>query len=144
MVVHEARVGSARAPRLNATAVASYARTDHVADHAEDPVSRLVNAILLSALKQCATEIAIRTVDDRFVVDFLIDGVEQREMEPEAVLRGPVVRRISVMASVPYYRKGESGLGEIHLVIGEDREAHFAVRLEGHGDAAAAYLRILG
>ncbi|MEO8550501.1 MAG: hypothetical protein ABI678_11030 [Kofleriaceae bacterium] len=114
-----------------------------MADPAEDPVSKLVNAILLGALKKRATEVAIRPVDGQFVVDFLIDGVEHREMEPEAVLRGPIVRRIGVMASVPYYRKGESGLGEIRLVIGDHREARFAVRLEGHGDAAAAYVRIL-
>lgn len=112
-------------------------------DHSDGPIIQLVNAILLSALKQRATEVAIRTVDAQFVVDFLIDGVEQREMEPDARLRGPIVRRLGVMASVPYYRKGESGLGEIHLIIGDQREARFAVRLEGHGDAAVAYVRIL-
>ena len=113
----------------------------------EGPVAKLVYAILLSALRKCATDLAVRRVGGRprvdFVVDFVIDGAEIEEMRPPVLLHQPIVRRLAVMASLPTYAKGEYAEGTITLRLADDREASFAIRVEGHGDTLAAYLHVL-
>lgn len=107
----------------------------------ESPVGKLVNAILLSSLKKHATEIAIRKVEGHPVVDFLIDGAGAREMQPPSAVYAHVVRRVRVMASIPFYPLGHHGVGTLVLMIGGDRRVEFAVKAEGHGEDIAVYLR---
>jgi type II secretory ATPase GspE/PulE/Tfp pilus assembly ATPase PilB-like protein len=109
----------------------------------EGPVTKLVYAILLSALRKRATDLAVRRVDGRPRVDFVIDGTEIEEMRPPLLLHQPLVRRLAVMASLPTYAKGEYAEGTITLRLADDREASFAIRVEGHGDTLAAYLHVL-
>lgn len=107
----------------------------------ESPVGKLVNAILLSSLKKRATEIAIRKVEGAPVVDFLIDGAPVREMQPPVAIHDHVVRRLRVMASIPFYPRGHHGVGTLVLMIGGERRVEFAVKAEGHGEDLAVYLR---
>ena len=112
-------------------------------DH-EPPVPMLVNAILLSALAKRATEIRVQRVDGKSCVDFVIDGIPREELRPPALLHEPIVRRLAVMGSLPTYGKGQFAEGRIQLVIGDTREADFALRVEGHGPALTATVRVLG
>jgi len=109
----------------------------------EGPVTKLVYAILLSALRKCATDLAVRRVDGRPRVDFVIGGAEIEEMRPPLLLHQPLVRKLVVMVSLPTYAKGEYAEGTITLRLADDREASFAIRVEGHGDTLAAYLHVL-
>jgi type II secretory ATPase GspE/PulE/Tfp pilus assembly ATPase PilB-like protein len=110
----------------------------------DSPIVTLVNAILLAAIKQHATEIAIYTATGAdCTIEFTIDGTVHEEMRPERSLLAPIVRRLAIMASLPTYPKGMGAEGTIHLIVGDDRHAYFALYVEGHGDEMAASLRVL-
>lgn len=102
----------------------------------DSPVIRLVNAVLVSAIKSRASMIRI----ERSVITFTIGGTESEEMRLPDGLTAPVVRRVSIMANLPMYARGKAAEGRIHLLAGDDRETHFAVRVAGHGDALRATL----
>ncbi|HET9989772.1 MAG TPA: hypothetical protein VFQ65_14670 [Kofleriaceae bacterium] len=109
----------------------------------EGPITRLVYAILLSALHKRATDIAVRRVDGCSRVDFVIEGSETEEMLPPSLLHERIVRKLAIMGSLPIYAVGQHAEGTIKLRIGAAREADFALRVEGHGDSLAAYLHVL-
>jgi type II secretory ATPase GspE/PulE/Tfp pilus assembly ATPase PilB-like protein len=110
----------------------------------DSPIVTLVNAILLAAMKKHATDVAIyATSDADCTVAFTIDGAVHEEMRPERRLLGPIVRRLAIMASLPTYPKGMGAEGTIHLIVGDDRHAYFALYVEGHGEDMAASLRVL-
>jgi type II secretory ATPase GspE/PulE/Tfp pilus assembly ATPase PilB-like protein len=110
----------------------------------DSPVITLVNAILLAAMKKHATDIAIYATDGTdCTVEFTIDGAVHEEMRPERRLLAPIVRRLAIMASLPTYPRGMGAEGTIHLIVGDDRHAYFALYVEGHGDDMAARIRIL-
>jgi len=111
----------------------------------DPPLVKLANMVLLSALAKGAQTIAIRRdTAEECVVMFSIAGASHEELRPPLSLLGPLVRRLSVLANLPSYLKGQGATGFIHLIIGSDREAWFAIRVEGHGDGLTARLRILG
>ena len=111
---------------------------------ADSPVVGLVNAILLSALKKSAREVAIYGASERDCVVELITGdIVHEEMRPQRMLLAPICRRLAIMANLPTYPKGMGAEGTIHLLIGDDRHAYFALYVEGHGDDMAANLRVL-
>ncbi|HEY0478448.1 MAG TPA: hypothetical protein VGD37_13075 [Kofleriaceae bacterium] len=108
----------------------------------EAPVVRLTDAILLSALARGAQQVRIRARDrGSCVVELQIDGQVHEEMRPPALLLAPIVRRLSIMASLPIYPRGGSASGFLHLRIGEVRAAYFAIVVTGHGAAMSATLR---
>jgi type II secretory ATPase GspE/PulE/Tfp pilus assembly ATPase PilB-like protein len=111
---------------------------------ADSPVVTLVNAILLAAVKKSAREIAIygATADD-CVVEFIAGDIVHEEMRPQRSLLAPIIRRLAIMASLPTYPKGMGAEGTVHLIIGDNRHAYFALFVEGHGEDMAASLRIL-
>jgi general secretion pathway protein E len=109
----------------------------------DSPIAKLTNAILLSAIKQHASEIWIHRVADRSIVDFRVEGVVRQEMEPPAAIHAHIIRRLAIMASLPVYAKGEVASGTIHLAIGETREAWFDVQVRGHGTELEARLALL-
>jgi type II secretory ATPase GspE/PulE/Tfp pilus assembly ATPase PilB-like protein len=106
----------------------------------ESPVTKVTYAILLSALKKRASEIWFSRVGDRTIVEFFIDGVTQLEFEPPATLYDAMIRRLSVMASLPVYGKGQFATGAIHLMIAT-RDALFDIEVRGHGSELEARLR---
>src|SRR3569833_3393700 len=108
----------------------------------EGPVTKLVYAILLSALRKCATDLAVRRVGGRprvdFVVDFVIDGAEIEEMRPPVLLHQPIVRRLAVMASLPTYAKGEYAEGTIILRLAEKQKTTNTNQNKKHNNTLAA------
>lgn len=104
----------------------------------------LVNAILLAAVKKRATEIAIYGAGaEDCTVEFTVDDAIHEEMHPERRLLAPIIRRLAIMANLPTYPKGMGAEGTIHIIIGDDRHAYFALYVEGHGEDMAASLRVL-
>ena len=110
------------------------------ADRSHDsPVIRLVNAVLVSAIKARASMIRI----ERSVVTFTIGGTECEELRLPEGINAAIVRRLSVMASLPIYPRGQAAEGQIHLRVDDDRETYFALRVTGHGDDLRATLVLL-
>lgn len=104
----------------------------------------LVNAVLLAAVKKGAREVAIYgTAEGNCTVELIAGDIVHEEMRPERSLLAPIIRRLAIMANLPTYPKGMGAEGTIHLIIGDNRHAYFALYVEGHGDDMAASLRIL-
>jgi type II secretory ATPase GspE/PulE/Tfp pilus assembly ATPase PilB-like protein len=119
-------------------------RRDTIETVAESPVVKLVNAILLAAVKKGAREVAIHAAaEGDCVVELIAGDIVHEEMRPQRSLLAPLVRRLAIMAHLPTYPKGMGAEGTIHLIIGDDRHAHFALYVEGHGDDMTASLRLL-
>jgi type II secretory ATPase GspE/PulE/Tfp pilus assembly ATPase PilB-like protein len=111
------------------------------------PVVELVNAILLSAIKHGATAIRIRRADERACVELVFDGAPYRapetreEIRPPLALFAPIVRRLGVMASLPY-RGREIARGTFALVVDESRRFDFELEVAGHGETETALVTI--
>ena len=105
----------------------------------DSPVIRLVNAFLVSAIKAHASMIRV----ERSVVTFTIGGTECEEMRLPDGVNAAIVRRLSVMANLPIYPRGQAAEGRIHLLVGDDRETYFALRVAGHGEDLRATLVLL-
>ena len=93
------------------------------------PLVKLANAILFSAIKKSAEEFRIRPDG---VVEFLINGETKEEMQLPADLYAHVIRRMSVMASLPVYPKGDCAFGRFNLLVGK-LSYYFEVVVRGHG-----------
>jgi len=102
----------------------------------EAPVVRLVNVILLSAIKKGATRVIV--ADN--AVHFEIGGALQLDTDVPGQLHGYLIRRLGVMANLPAYGTGQSAHGQIMLEHRGDITT-FAIEITGHGDAARAELQ---
>ena len=108
----------------------------------ESPLVKLVDTILVGAAERGAQAIRIRAgKGDECAIDFLVDGTMYEYMRPPMRLLAPIVRRLSILASLPIYPRGGSASGFLQVRIGEYRAVYFAILVFGHGDAMAAVLR---
>ncbi|HVE50233.1 MAG TPA: type II secretion system ATPase GspE [Casimicrobiaceae bacterium] len=93
--------------------------SDLLADEAQAPVIRMINALLLQALKERASDLHFEPYETRSVVRFRVDGVLRDVIEPPRALHAALVSRLKIMSS---------------LDIAEKRlpqDGRFAVRLGG-------------
>lgn len=93
----------------------------------EAPVVKLVNAILLSAIKKRCSDIHIEPYEKSFRVRFRIDGVLQEEMRPPLKLRNAITSRLKIMASLDIAERRLPQDGRIKLKIGANKEMDFRV-----------------
>ena len=93
----------------------------------EAPVVKLCNAILLSAIKQGASDIHIEPYEKSLRVRFRIDGILHEEMNPPLRLRNAITSRLKIMASLDIAERRLPQDGRIKLKIGKDREMDFRV-----------------
>ncbi len=79
----------------------SAAAVDDLLDNRDDsPVIRLINALLLEAVKAGASDVHVETQEKRLVVRFRVDGVLRDMLEPQRALAPLLVSRIKVMAKL--------------------------------------------
>jgi len=64
------------------------------------PVVRLVNMVLLNAIKKGASDIHIEPYEKKLRVRYRIDGVLTEEMTPPLKLKNAITSRIKIMASL--------------------------------------------
>ncbi len=69
------------------------------------PVVRLINAIMIDAIKQRASDIHIETYDNYFCVRYRVDGVLQEVAQPNKTLIGALISRVKVMANMDIAEK---------------------------------------
>ena len=95
------------------------AEVDDLLDQSEDaPVVRLINALLLEAIKENASDIHIETQERKLVVRFRIDGVLRAMVEPKRALAPLLVSRIKVMARLDIAEKRLPQDGRVSLRVG--------------------------
>lgn len=97
----------------------SAAAVDDLLDQRDDsPVIRLINALLLEAVREGASDIHIETQEKRVVVRFRVDGVLRDMIEPDRALAPLLVSRIKVMAQLDIAEKRLPHDGRVKLRVG--------------------------
>ncbi len=91
------------------------------------PVVRLVNMMLLNAIKKGASDIHIEPYEKSFRVRYRIDGVLIDEMRPPMSARAAVASRVKIMASLDIAERRLPQDGRIKLKMGKGREMDFRV-----------------
>jgi len=95
------------------------ARQEVMSDTVDAPVVRLVNGILMEALKERATDIHVEPYEDRVVVRYRIDGVLQDKYSLSKGHQAPVTSRIKVMANMDIAERFVPQDGRIGISLGE-------------------------
>jgi type IV pilus assembly protein PilB len=93
----------------------------------EAPVVKLVNLILLDAIKKGASDIHVEPYEKDFRVRFRIDGVLYEVMKPPMKLRSAIISRLKIMASLDISERRLPQDGRIKLKLGKGKEMDFRV-----------------
>ncbi|MBA98941.1 MAG: ATPase, T2SS/T4P/T4SS family [Sulfitobacter sp.] len=103
---------------LNALADTAAAVDDLLDQNDDAPVVRLINALLLEAVKEGASDVHIETEERRLIVRFRVDGVLREVIEPKRALAGLLVSRIKVMGKLDIAEKRQPQDGRVSLRVG--------------------------
>jgi general secretion pathway protein E len=114
----------------------SAAAVDDLLDNRDDsPVIRLINALLLEAVKAGASDVHVETQEKRLVVRFRVDGVLRDMLEPQRALAPLLVSRIKVMAKLDIAERRIPQDGRVTLRIGgHDVDARVSTIPTQHGE----------
>jgi len=91
---------------------------DLLADEAQAPVIRMINALLLQALRERASDLHFEPYETRSVVRFRVDGVLRDVIEPPRALHAALVSRLKIMASLDIAEKRLPQDGRIAVRLG--------------------------
>jgi len=95
---------------------------------AEDaPVVKLVNLVLIDAIKKGASDIHVEPYEKEFRVRYRIDGQLYEVMKPPLKLKSAVVSRLKIMSSLDIAERRLPQDGRIKLKLGKGREMDFRV-----------------
>ena len=83
----------------------------------EAPVVRLVNMVLIDAIRKGASDIHIEPSDKNYRIRFRIDGLLQEVMRPSIKLKDPVTSRIKILAKLNIAEKRLPQDGRIKLRV---------------------------
>jgi type IV pilus assembly protein PilB len=95
----------------------------------EAPVVKLVNLILLDAIKKGASDIHVEPYEKDFRVRFRIDGVLYEVMKPPMKLRSAIISRIKIMSELDISERRLPQDGRIKLKLGKGKEMDFRVSI---------------
>lgn len=93
----------------------------------EAPVVRLVNLILLDAIKKGASDIHVEPYEKSFRVRYRIDGVLYEVMKPPLKLKNAIISRLKIMSELDIAERRLPQDGRIKLKIGNGKEMDFRV-----------------
>jgi general secretion pathway protein E len=81
------------------------------------PVIKLVNLILLEAVRRRASDVHVQPYEDRLVVRFRIDGVLRDSFTPPKVLQAEIISRIKVMGAmnIAEHRLAQDGRATVEV-----------------------------
>ena len=108
----------------------------------EAPVIRMINALLLQALRERASDIHFEPYEGRSVVRFRIDGELRDVIEPPRALHAALVSRLKVMASLDIAEKRLPQDGRMALKLG-DKSVDVRVSTLPTGSGERVVLRLL-
>jgi len=116
---------------------------DAVLEVAEDnKVIKLLNLVLLQAIKDRASDIHFEPFEDEFKMRYRIDGVLYEMVPPPAYLGPAIVSRVKVMASLDIAERRLPQDGRVELVVaGNPVDLRVAVLPTMHGESVV--MRVL-
>lgn len=91
------------------------------------PVVRLVNVLLLNAIKKGVSDIHVEPYEKRLRVRYRVDGVLNEEMSPPLRLKNALVSRLKIMSQLDIAERRLPQDGRIKLKLGRGREMDFRV-----------------
>lgn len=91
------------------------------------PVVRLVNLILIDAIKKGASDIHIEPYEKSFRVRYRVDGVLYEIMNPPLKLKNAITSRIKIMAALDIAERRLPQDGRIKIKLGGGKEMDFRV-----------------
>src|SRR3989304_844118 len=91
------------------------------------PVVKLVNLILIDAIKRGASDIHIEPYEKHFRVRHRVDGVLAEVMKPPMKLKNAIVSRIKIMSNLDIADRRLPQDGRIKLKMGKDKEMDYRV-----------------
>ena len=115
---------------------------DLLAEGEQAPVVRMINALLLQALRERASDLHFEPYESRAVVRFRIDGMLRDALEPPRALHGALVSRLKIMAGLDIAEKRLPQDGRIALMIA-DRQVDVRVSTLPTGAGERVVLRLL-
>ncbi len=95
----------------------------------EAPVVKLVNLILLDAIKKGASDIHVEPYEKDFRVRFRMDGVLYEVMKPPMKLRAAIISRLKIMSELDISERRLPQDGRIKLKLGKGKEMDFRVSI---------------
>ena len=116
--------------------------SDLLDDSEAAPVTKLVNLILLEAVKQRASDIHFEPFSDRLAVRYRIDGVLYNRAEPPKRMEAALVSRLKVMAGMDISEKRLPQDGMARARLG-NREVDIRVSTVPVADGERVVLRLL-
>lgn len=93
------------------------------------PVVKLVNAILIDAIKKNSSDIHVEPYEKTFRVRFRIDGVLYEIMRPPTKLKNAMTSRLKIMADLDIAERRLPQDGRIKLKLGKSKEMDFRVNV---------------
>src|SRR3954462_1498885 len=94
---------------------------------ADAPVVRLVNVLLLNAIRKGASDIHCEPYEKKLRIRYRIDGVLHEEMTPPLRLKAAMVSRLKIMSALDIAERRLPQDGRIKLKLGKGREMDFRV-----------------
>jgi len=91
------------------------------------PVVKLVNLILLEAIKKGASDIHIEPYEKNLRVRYRVDGVLHEQMKPPVKLRNSIASRVKIMASLDIAERRLPQDGRIKLKYGKGQDMEYRV-----------------
>jgi type IV pilus assembly protein PilB len=91
------------------------------------PVVKLVNLVLLDAIKKGASDIHVEPYERDFRVRYRVDGVLYEVMKPPFKLKAAITSRLKIMAELDIAERRLPQDGRIKLKLGKGREMDFRV-----------------
>jgi type IV pilus assembly protein PilB len=91
------------------------------------PTVRLVNMVLLNAIKKGASDIHIEPYEKKLRVRYRVDGVLIEEMTPPLKLKNAIASRLKIMSQLDIAERRLPQDGRIKLKLGKGREMDFRV-----------------
>src|SRR5664280_618717 len=94
---------------------------------ADAPVVRLVNMLLINAIRKRASDVHIEPYERKLRVRYRVDGVLHEEMTPPLKLKNALVSRLKIMSKLDIAERRLPQDGRIKLKLGKGREMDFRV-----------------
>ncbi len=107
------------------------------------PVVKLVNLILMEAIKKGASDIHIEPYEKEFRVRYRIDGVLQEQMRPPLKLKNALLSRVKIMSQLDIAERRLPQDGRIKLKYAKGKEMDYRVSVLPTLFGEKAVLRLL-
>jgi type IV pilus assembly protein PilB len=91
------------------------------------PVVRLVNLLLINAIRKGASDIHVEPYEKFLRVRYRVDGVLIEEMQPPKKMQNAICSRLKIMSSLDIAERRLPQDGRIKLRVGKDKEMDFRV-----------------